>query len=53
MMKYECSRKALEEVAKREGISLEVVVSNIEFAINEAIAACRNEGNKAALKIWE
>ncbi len=46
------ARMALQEVARREGVSLEEVVREIEVCIAEGMENCRRENNTAALDEW-
>ena len=52
MNDYCRARKALEEVARRDGITLEEVVYEIEDCIAEAIENCKQQNNKVALRKW-
>ena len=47
------ARRALEETARRQGITLEEVVAEIEAAIEAAISQARRERNDQILAQWE
>lgn len=46
------SYSVLEEVARREGVPVENVTENIEYAISEAIEKCRRENNQEKMAFW-
>ena len=52
-MDTERARRALEETARRQGITLEEVVFEIEEAIETAISQARREKNEQILAQWE
>lgn len=52
-MDTERARRALEETARRQGLTLEEVVSEIEEAIETAILQAKREKNDRILSQWE
>lgn len=52
-MDTERARRALEETARRQGITLEEVFFEIEEAIETAISQARREKNEQILAQWE
>lgn len=52
MNEIERAYMALQEVAWREGVSLEEVVREIEICIAEGMENCRRENNREALEEW-
>ena len=52
MFDIERARKALEETARKEGVSYETVIRNVENAIAEAIAKCQRNGDELLLSVW-
>ena len=47
------AQRALEETARRNGISTEQVIAEIEEAIAEAVSQAQREGNRSILACWD
>lgn len=52
-MEMESVRRALQETARRHGVTEEQVVLEIESAIEAAISQAGKEGNQKVLDQWE
>lgn len=51
-MEYTAAKKAFEELAKREGVTYEEIVQEIEDAIEAAIRNAYRTGNAKAIALW-
>jgi len=53
VLNIEKARRALEETARREGVTYDTLIKHIEYSISEAILSCQKSNNVSALAVWK